>query len=245
MGSRNKNMELSERQKEILNSLIKTYIKTAEPVSSKFLEKEYSFGVCPATIRIEMQKLTDDGFIFQPHTSAGRVPTDKGYRFFVDSLLEKDFLAGELDSDFGHWQEEMMDDAIKFIQLATKDLAGSSSNLAFGYLSQERISWKDGWEKIIKEPEFEEKKVIDHFVEMIAEFEKEIEDLEINSSIKVYIGQEFPFAKAKEFSTIVTGCCFPEQKNGFLAILGPKRMDYNKNIVSLNSLIKLLGTKTR
>ena len=84
-------MEPVKRQKEILNSVIEEYINSAQPVSSQLLEKKYDFGICPATIRIEMQKLTDKGFLCQPHTSAGRVPTDKGYRFFVDNLLEKEF----------------------------------------------------------------------------------------------------------------------------------------------------------
>ena len=82
-------MEISERQSDILNNLIKDYIQLAHPVSSEFLEKKHSFGLSPATLRIEMQKLTDKGFLSQPHTSAGRVPTDKGYRFFVNELLKE------------------------------------------------------------------------------------------------------------------------------------------------------------
>jgi len=82
-------METTQRQTEILNRLIQEYIDSARPVSSQLLEKKYDFSICPAMIRIEMQKLTDQGFICQPHTSAGRVPTDKGYRFFVDNLLAR------------------------------------------------------------------------------------------------------------------------------------------------------------
>ncbi len=229
-------MILSDRQKEILYSIIEIYIKTAEPVSSKCLEKKCEFGICPASIRIEMQKLADQGFIFQPHTSAGRVPTDKGYRFFVDSLFGK-----ESSEDFEFKMEKEIEDAIKFVQFATKNLAAISSNLALGYLPQERIFWKDGWEKIIKEPEFIEKKIVDDFIGMIEEFEEEIVNFKINTEIKVFIGKENPFSKAKEFSTIFTMCRLPkEKKNGVLAILGPKRMDYDKNIGSLNFLIKNL-----
>ena len=66
--------------------IVKEYIDSAEPVSSQLLEKKYDFDISPATIRIEMQKLTDKGFLLQPHTSAGRIPSDKGYRFYVDNL---------------------------------------------------------------------------------------------------------------------------------------------------------------
>lgn len=233
-------MEITERQKEILSRIVTEHIKSAEPVSSQLLEKKYRFKVCSSTIRNEMQKLTEDGFISQPHTSAGRIPTDKGYRFFVDSLLKKEFFNRSSNFEIEDWTGKEMTDSIKILQSITKNLALISSNLALGYLSDLKILWKDGWEEIIKEPEFEEKKVIDNFIGMIEEFEEEIEGLEINSGIKVYIGKESPFPKAKEFSTIITRCHFSAEEEGILAIMGPKRMDYDKSIGSLYSLVKLL-----
>ena len=252
---------LSSRQEKILDIIVREYVKSAQPVSSKFLERKHRFGVCPATIRIEMQKLTDTGLIFQPHISAGRIPTDKGYRFFVDNLLSKEFLkenfkfegeetlslllpslpseAREGEDDFG----EGLMNPIKFLQQITKNLASVSSSLALGYLLKEKILWKDGWGEIIKEPEFTEKRNINNFFEMIDALEKEIENLvdaETNVPLRVYIGKENPFPRAKEFSMIISRCRFCDEEGGILAILGPKRMDYDKNIGSLNSLIKLL-----
>ena len=95
-------METTERQQKILNTIIEEYINSAQPISSQLLEKKHNFGLSPATIRIEMQKLTDAGFLYQPHTSAGRVPTDEGYRFFVDDLLEKK----SEESEVGDWFED-------------------------------------------------------------------------------------------------------------------------------------------
>lgn len=237
-------IEISERQKKILNGIVAEYIRSAEPVSSKLLEKKYKLKVCPATVRNEMQKLTENGFIYQPHTSAGRVPTDKGYRFFVDNLLEKEFFDGNLNFEIKGWYKKEMNeikDSIKILQLVTKNLATVSSNLALGYLPGLKILWKDGWEEIIKEPEFEEKSIVGDFIDMLESFEREIDDLEINSHIKVYIGKENPFSRAEEFSTILTKCRFPVKKEkGVLAIMGPKRMDYNKNIGLMDYLTKLL-----
>ena len=82
---------ITQRQKEILKSMVQEYIRSAQPVSSRLIERKYQLGVSSATIRAEMQKLTRKGYLFQPHTSAGRVPTDKGYRFYVDSILESGF----------------------------------------------------------------------------------------------------------------------------------------------------------
>src|SRR3990167_8071237 len=93
-------MRISERQNLILNKAIEEYILSAQPVSSSLLEKKYDFGISPAMIRIEMQKLTEGGFLLQPHTSAGRVPTDKGYRLFVDELLQAGVPEFKLSEDF-------------------------------------------------------------------------------------------------------------------------------------------------
>lgn len=235
-------MIVTERQKEILNRIVADYIDLAQPVSSEFLEEKHHFGICPATIRIEMQKLTDTGFLYQPHTSAGRVPTDKGYRFFVNNLFEKgipeekDFLKLEdlIEREIG--------DRVRFLQSLTKNLASFSSNLALGYLFDEDLFWKEGWEDVLGEPEFKETKVITDFADVIRHFEKEIEDIKINSGIKVYIGKENPFSKVKDFSIIISKCHFPNDGKGVLAIAGPKRMAYDKNINSLNSLTKLLET---
>lgn len=78
----------SRRAKEILRAIVQDYILTAEPVSSKAIACGYGLRVSPATIRNIMAELESEGFLVQPHTSAGRVPTDRGFRFYVDSLLE-------------------------------------------------------------------------------------------------------------------------------------------------------------
>ena len=82
-------LDLTERQEKILNTVIEEYIKTSEPVSSKSLSKKRGFNVCPATIRNELQDLTDKGYICQPHTSAGRVPTKKAYQHFAQKLADE------------------------------------------------------------------------------------------------------------------------------------------------------------
>lgn len=239
-------MSITERQREILNSVVEEYIHSAEPASSQLLEKKYRFGISPATIRNEMQKLTDAELLYQPHTSAGRIPTDKGYRFYVDDLLERgNKWQGEEDKSssfpFAIAREgEEVEDTIRFVQSLTKQLAAISSNLALGCLFKGKIFWKEGWEKIFQEPEFKKTELIPDFFNLLEEFEEDIEDFKVNSGIKIYIGKENPFPKAKDFSIILSGCYFPGKERGILAILGPKRMPYDKNINSLNYLIKLL-----
>lgn len=234
-------MKLTQRQEKILNTVIGEYVELAQPVSSQWLEKKYDFGIKPAMIRIEMQKLTDDGFLHQPHTSAGRVPTDKGYRFFVDNLAEgefEDFKMGDwFASSFG--RENEIEDNIRFVQSLTKNLAHISGALALSYLDKEKVFWKEGWEEILKEPEFGEKDFAVHFAEFLENFEDNIEDFEVNSGIKIYIGKENPIKKAKDFSLISAKYSLPNEE-GIISLLGPKRMAYDKNISLINSLTKLL-----
>ena len=79
---------LNERKLDVLRAIVQDYVSTREPVGSKALVERHNLGVSPATIRNEMAALEDEGYIHQPHTSAGRVPTDKGYRLFVDRLSQ-------------------------------------------------------------------------------------------------------------------------------------------------------------
>ena len=79
---------MESRQELILGSVVREYVDSAIPVSSSSLVEKYDFNLSPATIRAEMMELENEGYLYQPHTSAGRIPTDKGFRYFVDVLME-------------------------------------------------------------------------------------------------------------------------------------------------------------
>ncbi|MBZ9571987.1 hypothetical protein KJA15_01440 [Patescibacteria group bacterium] len=240
-------MKITERQEQILNSVVNDYIDLAKPISSELLERKYDFRISPATIRIEMQKLTDLGFLYQPHTSAGRIPTDKGFRFFVDRLFKEEFLEFSDKEFFKEIKriERQIEDSLKFSREITKILASLSSNLALSYLFDEKIFWKEGWQETFDEPEFENIEYVKNFLEMVESFEKNIEDFIFENrhlpKIKVYIGKENPIPKSKDFSLIISQSKFPKRKKATLAILGPKRMAYQKNIGLINSLMKILA----
>ena len=82
-------MELDERKITILKAIIKTYLETGEPVGSRTISKYTDLKLSSATIRNEMSDLEEMGYILQPHTSAGRIPSDKGYRFYVDQIMQE------------------------------------------------------------------------------------------------------------------------------------------------------------
>ena len=97
---------LDEREKRILSAVIHNYIATAMPVGSRTIARKYRFALSPATIRNCMADLEDSGYLAHPHTSAGRIPTDKGYRFYVNSLMERRDLSLEekarIEKEYSH-----------------------------------------------------------------------------------------------------------------------------------------------
>ena len=236
---------ITQRQKEILKSMVQEYIRSAQPVSSRLIERKYQLGVSSATIRAEMQKLTRKGYLFQPHTSAGRVPTDKGYRFYVDSILESGFDNLENEELLKEFEEieKKTDDILRFSQLITKKLSEITSALALNYLEDKNIFWKEGWKEVFQEPEFQDTDYCFDFIKMIDSLERKIERIIANnlSKPKVYIGRENPIREARNFSMVVGRCFLPKRQNSVLMILGPRRMDFVKNITLLNSMIKLLN----
>lgn len=235
-------MQITERQEKILNKVIQEYINSVQPISSQLLERKGSFRISPATLRIEMQKLTDKGYLQQPHTSAGRIPTDKGYRFFVDNLLQDDASDSKIDSFFEEINEieKEIKNSLQFARILTKRVAELTSNLAISYLPDEDIILKEGWGEVFKEPEFEDPKYLLHFVEMVDNYEKDIEESFKNyPDFNIYIGKENPISKTRDFTLIFLRCHFPNEE-GIVTILGPKRMPYQKNINLINSLVKSL-----
>src|SRR3979409_361417 len=86
---------LTERRSALLNLIVDEYVDTALPVGSQYIVRKHAMAVSPATVRIEMARLEEEGYISQPHTSAGRVPSDKGYRYYVESLMPNDAIPYE------------------------------------------------------------------------------------------------------------------------------------------------------
>jgi transcriptional regulator of heat shock response len=231
---------LSQRQEDLLGVLIKDYIDTAKPVSSKRLQKKYNLDVCSATLRGEMQKLSERGYLRQPHISSGRVPTNKAYRFFVDRILKEDW---EESPDI--CLEELKgfeQDIFKFTELVTRALAKSSSSLVIACLLSKGLLWEEGWEDVFQIPEFEERAFRNKFVREAESLKKKIRDFSsLPESIDVYVGKEGSILGSQDISLIITKSSFPDKEEGMIAVLGPNRMPYDKNISTINSLINLLN----
>lgn len=228
---------LTERQKGILEAVVEEYIAGARPVSSGFLQKQGGFDLSSAALRLEMAELAKKGFLAKTHISGGRVPTDKGYRFFVNNLLEKNSLP--------NWQDTLkefdlifkqMENHLKFCSQMAKELARLTSNLGMVSFTDD-IFWKEGWLEVLKAPEFKNVGLFKEFAELVRELEQGIEEIPFaeNEKIKIFIGRETPF-REKDF-TLMLGK--PDKGQPTFALLGPKRMDFKTNLSLLNSIIEM------
>jgi heat-inducible transcriptional repressor len=122
--------ELTERQRTILLFLIRDYIETAQPVGSKRLVERFRLGMSPATVRNEMSALTEMGYLRQPHTSAGRVPTEDGYRIFVGHMMSKAELPEAVQNTISHQFFQASSDVDKWMTLAASVLAHQSQGVS-------------------------------------------------------------------------------------------------------------------
>lgn len=123
-------VELSDREKSILRNIINQFVLTANPVGSRNIAKKYGLGLSPATIRNIMADLEDAGYLDHPHTSAGRIPTDKGYRFFVDALMEPTQLSFEEMELINRELKQFTDETDELIRVTSSLISSITNQLA-------------------------------------------------------------------------------------------------------------------
>src|SRR5512145_1730978 len=121
--------ELTERQKKLLLLIIRDYIESAQPVGSKRLAEHYQLNLSSATIRNEMAALTEMGYLRQPHTSAGRVPTEDGYRYFVSQMMYQAELPQAIQRTISHQFHQSGSDVEQWMTLAASILAHQSQGV--------------------------------------------------------------------------------------------------------------------
>ncbi len=237
---------LSERQKEILAELIKEYVKGAEPVSSNFLVAQCGFDCSPATIRAEMLNLVQEGYLTQPHTSAGRIPTDKAYRYFVDHLL-KDREEKLPDKD-----KKIIDRTIKntpknphaMSANIAKTMADLTDNFAISGIQDTGEFYRMGFSNIFELPEFEREEEVFGLGSIFDQFESYFEDIFNHwpqEEVAVYIGRENPGQDINKETVLIVRYPLPKGYEGVSALIGPMRMAYDRNMALLKYVAKKMN----
>lgn len=217
---------MDNRQQTLLNLVIENYIETAEPVGSKFLVSAGELDLSEATVRNELRVLEEEEYLTHPHTSAGRMPTEKGYRYYIDHLDLENFKTSKHDANVLCRSIKDNDDhelSRKHLAKALAELASEAVILAF---SLEKVYYT-GLANLFHKPEFRELKLVIDVSSVFDHCEACLKDFfeMVDLKPKYFIGDEHPFGSALS----VLSFRFGKGRESLVALLGPKRMDYRHN----------------
>ena len=236
-------MSLTLRQKSILSAIIREYIDSADPVGSKELIEKLKLKISGATIRNEMMALEKLGYIFQPHTSAGRIPTDLGYRYFIETLMPKRKMSEKEQKDLQLEFLKLKAKHRRLSKVVSKLLSEMSDGLALTGFANEEVT-DSGMPKLLSQPEFSNLSEIQQLTTCLEKFEenpKKASKKLTGKELDIYIGKNNPLMKLDNCTTIVSSFKTKDNKKGFIMLIGPKRMKYAKNISLLKYITKLLS----
>lgn len=222
---------MTERQKAILSAIIEQYAEIAVPVGSVTLAK--LFGVSSATIRSEMAKLEELGYIHQPHTSAGRIPTDKGYRVYVNGITEAqmtelpsgiDRSARAIDTHISSHASH----ADRAIRGAVDGLVKLTGNLGIATIGSEL--YMNGISNLFSQPEFMQGKHVQAVAQLLDNLEPWLREVRPNEPLNVFIGSENPIGKASGATLIISRFRSPFSDRSYIGVIGPTRQNYAKTM---------------
>lgn len=214
---------MTERQKQILSAIIEQYAEVAVPVGSSLLAKV--FNVSSATIRAEMAELERLGFIAQPHTSAGRIPTDRGYRFYVNNLAETGESAPErraeraLTARVGHGGHPE-----RTIRNAVDTLVELTHNLGLATIGNQL--YISGLSNLFGQPEFVGGNQVQQVARLLDNLEPWLREAAPNEPLSVFIGSENPIGRSAGVSLVISRFRSPFSDHSYIGTLGPTRQSY-------------------
>ncbi len=222
------NGSMTERQAQILAAIIEQYAEIAAPVGSVTLAK--LFGVSSATIRSEMAKLEELGLITQPHTSAGRVPTDQGYRLYVNRLNEAQAdMPPQVDRSARAIEARVQthsDRADRAIRSAVDSLVDLTQNLGLATIGDEL--YLSGMGNLFSQPEFLQGNHVQAVARLLDNLEPWLREAAPNEPLNVFIGSENPIGKTSGATLIVSRFRSPYSDRSYIGVLGPTRQSYGR-----------------
>ena len=229
--------DAKNRQGEVFSLVVKHYVDTAEPVGSRFIAKQ--LGLSSATIRNVMADLEELGYITHPHTSAGRIPTDKGYRYYIESLMRvktvNNALAESVRGEYSHVTRSLEDVLERTCHL----IANLTNYVGLTLFSEYHKLYLDGASHIVKQPEFKDFRKLYCILRSLEE-KRDILDLladDVDTDrLTIHIGKENNSNYLSDCSIVTRGYKVKGKVSGRLGVIGPKRMVYEKVIPTVEYL---------
>lgn len=216
---------MTDRQKQILSAIVEQYAEVASPVGSSLMAKV--FHVSSATVRAEMAELERMGFISQPHTSAGRVPTDKGYRFYVNNLADnRDNPSGNERRAERALAARVQDGNVpeRAIRNAVDTLVELTHNLGLATIGNQL--YMSGLSNLFGQPEFMHAGQVQQVARLLDNLEPWLREAAPNQPLSVYIGSENPIGRSAGCSLIISKFNSPYSDRSYIGVLGPTRQSY-------------------
>ncbi len=239
--------ELTERQRALLKAIVEEYIESAEPIGSEVIERKYNLGVSPATIRIEMVRLTDMGYLRQPHTSAGRTPTSMGMRFYIAELMKEKQLPVTAEVSI---KEKMMSQRLRrerLIKEAVTALAQRLNMLGLA-VDNEGVVYYAGAANILDWPEFYDIDVTRFVLSLFDENPRLQEIIGMahgSDPIHILFGEEMGFEYMRPTSFVFTKYNVIADKEGIIGVIGPARMNFSLVLPYVKYVRNLLNEAVR
>lgn len=244
---------LSDRRQRILRALIEEYVSHAMPVGSRTLTEQYHLGVSSATVRNELSALEEAGYITQPHTSAGRIPTDAGYREFVDDLLASEALANKkIQAEMAKQLKDSADALDGLMRRTSEELTRLTDCLSLvGSIddvgsNKTRLAKKErlGLSSLMRKPEFQDSSSLLPLMEILEDdtvYYKVFDEASSSSDgFAIKIGQENEDSNLVCVS-VVAGVYGNGSTQGVVAVIGPKRMEYENVIEAVRAAQSILN----
>jgi heat-inducible transcriptional repressor len=225
------------RQEEVLSLLVRRYVETAEPVGSRFIAKQLGFS--SATIRNVMSDLEDSGYIMHPHTSAGRIPTDKGYRYYIESLMRLGTVNNALAKSVKIEYTDVARSLEDVLQRTSHLISNLTSYVGVALFSEYQKLYLDGASHIVEQPEFKDFKKL-YYILRCLEDKHDIMDLLANDfdteKLTIHMGKDNQRGPLSECSIVTRGYKVKGKLSGRVGVIGPKRMVYEKVIPTVEYL---------
>lgn len=223
---------LTQRQIEILKAIVEEYINTADAVGSETLEKKYNLSASPATIRNEMVHLSELGYIKKPHSSAGRVPTPEGMKFYVRELMREKELSVVEEVALKEKVWDFRATSPRFFKEMAKSLAEKTKALAIVTTDQGDL-YCAGYANILEMPEFYDIDTTKSLLAMVDEYEYFRELFQSSSGIDdedtyVLLGEDLGSQLRGPYGIVYTQYHTPANMNGGIGVIGPVRLNYTQ-----------------
>ncbi|MFA5996077.1 MAG: DeoR family transcriptional regulator [Patescibacteria group bacterium] len=235
---------LHDRKKALFSNIIAEYVSTAHPVGSKVLVEKYGLDYSSATIRNDMKELEDLGLIFQPHTSAGRVPTETGYRYYIDNFIGE---PGELSAQSRLDIDKIANVANNlepepFVKMLAKGVAELSDETVLVSFAPNNFYYT-GLANMFRKPEFSNLETVCTMSELIDHIDVVMERITPQltaNQIEIFVGTDNPISSACSAIIASYHSAATKHSTGAIIILGPLRMQYQFNYQLLRYAQQLL-----